>query len=474
MIPSSGHQKASSGPTRSWARAEREADHVADAVLDNDIPTGHRPHADVPQAGTAAVPGVGQPLDPAQRVFFERRLGTDLASVRLHTGAAADQAAQDEHACAYTVGEHVVLGDGADDATLAHELVHVIQQRAAGRNAVQRQEKPSTGGIGAAPPKGVVFNVDDKPAPGEDARVLFPHDSVTFSATDLETLIRRLPVSRRLVIDIDGYASTEGDTQYNINLSAHRAAVLKAILERLLPDSTVKVHAHGATDVFGDPAANRRVGVRFAEAPVQLVPPLSTVGPTRDRHPRLLSEPQLHLDPRLFPSGPFPPSLDTGLGDPARQTGKAEAQEPPHLFPPRVPELPPSVLVGPKQLFPWTVPHPRSLTERIEMQQVFTSHGLAGPIDPGTAKAIDDSVTELAQALQEHVGMTKNSASTWANRAVRNMVDRELTNQGNTIIDKSNNDITRQGGTVFLPSVDVAPYLREGLEWVQQQLKGRR
>jgi outer membrane protein OmpA-like peptidoglycan-associated protein len=464
MIPSSGHQKAASGPTRSWARAEREADHVADAVLDNDIPTGHRPHADVPQAGTAAVPGVGQPLDPAQRVFFERRLGTDLASVRLHTGSAADRAAQDEHAGAYTVGEHVVLGDGADNATLAHELVHVIQQRAAGRDAVQRQEKPSTGGIGAVPPK-VVYDVVDKPAPGEDARVLFPHDSVTFSATDLETLIRRLPVGRRLIIDIDGYASTEGDAEYNINLSAHRAAVLQTILARLLPDSTVQVHAHGATGAFGDPAANRRVGIRFAEAPVQLVPPLSTGGLTHDRHPRLLAEPQLHLDRGLFPSGTFPPSFDTGT---------AEAHEPPHLFPPRVPELPPSVLVSPKQLYPLIVPHPRSLTERIEMQQVFTSHGLAGPIDPGTDKAIDDRVTGLTQVLQENAGMTKDSARTWANRAVRNMVDRELTKQGNTIIDQSNNDITRQGGSVFLPSVDVAPYLREGLEWVQQQLKGRR
>jgi outer membrane protein OmpA-like peptidoglycan-associated protein len=456
MIPFTGQHKApSSGPVRSWARAEREADHVADAVLDNDIPAGHRPNADVPQTGTAAVPGVGQPLDPVQRAFFERRLGTDLASVRLHTGSAADQAARDEHANAYTVGEHVVLGGDADNATLAHELVHVLQQRGAGRSAVQRDEKTRTDGIGRTPPKVDFDRVDERPS-GEDARMLFPHDSVSLSATDLETVIRRLPKSRRLVIDIDGYASTEGDAEYNVNLSAHRAAVLREVLQRLLPESEVHVHAHGATAAFGDPAANRRVGIRFTEAPVQLVPPLSTGGLKPDRRPRLLPEQHLHLDPGLLPSGTFPPSLDLRLDDPALGSpGKAAAQGPPQLFPPRLPELPPPGPVGPAQLFPRTIPPTRPVVVWGDMHQVATDNGIGGPIDQNTAQALEEHATRWYEFFRER-GLTDDQARSVANLATRSMFGRELIRLNSTPIDESNNDLVRQGGSVFLtPTIDL-------------------
>ena len=473
MTPSTGHRKDSGGPARSWARAEREADHVADAVLGHDKPTAHRPHAEVPQSGPAALPGVGRPLDPAHRAFFERRLDADLSTVRLHTGAAADKAARDEHANAYTFGEHVVMGGEADQATLAHELTHVLQQRVAGHNAVQRDEKPSTTGIGRTPPKVDFDTVKERPA-GEDARVLFPHDSVSFSVSDLESLIQRLPAKRALVIDIDGYASTEGDAEYNINLSAHRAAALREILQRLLPESTILVHAHGATAAFGDPAANRRVGIRFTEAPAQLFPPLTAGGLQRDRHPNLLPELHLHLDPGLSPlapSGTFPPDLDRRLDDPAFGYQAASSQ-PPQLFPPRVPELPPPGPVGPAQLFPWLIPPSRPLLDMGDLHQVFADHGRAGPIDPGTVKAIEEHATRWFQFFRER-GLTEDQARTLANLSARSMVGRELTNQDNTIIDQSNNAIIRQGGSVFLtPTIDprdVPDYVRKA--W--KKLRGK-
>lgn len=72
----------------------------------------------------------GQPLDGPLRTEMEGRLGTDFSDVRLHTGAAARRAAAEVGARAFTSGSHVVIGDGESDKhTLAHELIHVIQQR---------------------------------------------------------------------------------------------------------------------------------------------------------------------------------------------------------------------------------------------------------------------------------------------------------------------------------------------------------
>ncbi|MEU6227283.1 DUF4157 domain-containing protein [Streptomyces sp. NPDC047042] len=72
----------------------------------------------------------GRPLDEATRVDMEARLGADFSDVRIHSDPAARSSAAEVGARAYTSGSHVVIGEGgADRHTLAHELVHVIQQR---------------------------------------------------------------------------------------------------------------------------------------------------------------------------------------------------------------------------------------------------------------------------------------------------------------------------------------------------------
>jgi hypothetical protein len=78
----------------------------------------------------------GKPLDHAIRVDMEHRLGADFSTVRIHTDASAAASAEGIHARAYTVGETVVFGTAAyapqtaeGRRTLAHELVHVQQQR---------------------------------------------------------------------------------------------------------------------------------------------------------------------------------------------------------------------------------------------------------------------------------------------------------------------------------------------------------
>ncbi|MCB1054838.1 MAG: DUF4157 domain-containing protein [Acidobacteria bacterium] len=96
--------------------------------------------------------GGGQPLPAATRGFFERRMGHDLGSVRVHTGAGAAGAAKAVAAHAYTRGEDVVFGAGQwrpetaqGKKLLAHELTHVVQQRsdASAHGTVQREPDPT-------------------------------------------------------------------------------------------------------------------------------------------------------------------------------------------------------------------------------------------------------------------------------------------------------------------------------------------
>ena len=77
----------------------------------------------------------GRPLGVRARQFFEPRLGCDLSSVRIHTGAEAGASARDIGARAYTLGSHVVFSSRESEPEgepqkplLAHELAHVIQQ----------------------------------------------------------------------------------------------------------------------------------------------------------------------------------------------------------------------------------------------------------------------------------------------------------------------------------------------------------
>jgi hypothetical protein len=76
------------------------------------------------------VRGAGAPLDPVVQEEMSSRFGTDFSAVRLHADAGARRSAAALGARAYTSGNHIVAGAGAlNGRTLAHELVHVMQQR---------------------------------------------------------------------------------------------------------------------------------------------------------------------------------------------------------------------------------------------------------------------------------------------------------------------------------------------------------
>jgi hypothetical protein len=70
--------------------------------------------------------------------MMEPRFGHDFSRVRVHTDAQAAESARQVNALAFTVGRHIVFGEGryapaAEEGNrlLAHELAHVVQQRGA-------------------------------------------------------------------------------------------------------------------------------------------------------------------------------------------------------------------------------------------------------------------------------------------------------------------------------------------------------
>ena len=101
--------------------------------------------AEAPPIVRAVLRSPGRPLDLATRAFMESRFERDFSEVRVHTDPQAQRSAQAVQAQAYTVGRDIVFGAGQDDpathsgrSLLAHELTHVLQQRA-GAPALQRR-----------------------------------------------------------------------------------------------------------------------------------------------------------------------------------------------------------------------------------------------------------------------------------------------------------------------------------------------
>ena len=129
---------------------ERDAEAVADRMLPR--PPGQSglesPVTTAPAAVWEAIDEPGRSLVGRERVS---ELG-DLSSVRVHVGDKASESARILAADAYTVGHHIVLGEGyvpdrpSGRRLIAHELQHVIQQRGRGGSLiVARQPQAKIG-----------------------------------------------------------------------------------------------------------------------------------------------------------------------------------------------------------------------------------------------------------------------------------------------------------------------------------------
>lgn len=227
---------------------EREADHLADHVMSMTKPQVQRTcpcgggcskcgqmsdqlqaksvQANNPVATPAPSPvhealrSPGQPLDPGVRDFMESRLGQDFGEVRVHADAQAAESARAVNARAYTLKRDIVFGAGQyrpesveGKRLLAHELVHVAQQRAAG------EEESGTEVIRRASPEA-----------GEEDKWVLPDVATRQAQVDaivppgmsqhctVDAAPRLEPIGGKLHIDIGG----EGrySNAYNLNPSS--------------------------------------------------------------------------------------------------------------------------------------------------------------------------------------------------------------------------------------------------------------
>lgn len=141
---------------------EHEADRMAEALVGSDpsappltvegiAPVPASAIRTAPRAVSGAAPATdggveeavtavrgGQPLPRSVRQVFEPRLRCDLGGVRVHADGEAAKVAQRLNARAFTVGRDIAFGSAQyapetreGRRLLAHELVHVVQQRQA-------------------------------------------------------------------------------------------------------------------------------------------------------------------------------------------------------------------------------------------------------------------------------------------------------------------------------------------------------
>lgn len=96
----------------------------------NDLPS-----EGVPPMVEEVLASPGQALDSSTRSDLEPRFGQDFSQVKIHTDELADSSARSVNAWAFTVGNHLVFGDGqyapntsSGRQLLTHELAHVVQQ----------------------------------------------------------------------------------------------------------------------------------------------------------------------------------------------------------------------------------------------------------------------------------------------------------------------------------------------------------
>jgi hypothetical protein len=110
--------------------------------------------ADPEHAVAAAGGSAGQMLPEQLRAKFESSLGTDLSSVRVHTGDDSAKAASAVGAHAYAMGNDIHFAAGQYDPhsssgqeLIAHEVAHTVQQRG---GSPARQNKLSISSAGDA------------------------------------------------------------------------------------------------------------------------------------------------------------------------------------------------------------------------------------------------------------------------------------------------------------------------------------
>ena len=170
-----------------------------------------------------------QAIDPPLHSFLGHHLGHDFSQVRVHSGAASASAAERIGARAYTLGNHIHLGEEAHslprneyDKLLTHEAVHTVQQ--GGRTAAPHSQltlsQPSDPAEREA--SGIADSLASPDAQRTPSRSLALRDQVRASAAS-ERITRA--VSPQLQRDLTGKKSVkDGDFDLNLKTESHPGA----------------------------------------------------------------------------------------------------------------------------------------------------------------------------------------------------------------------------------------------------------
>src|SRR5262245_6192640 len=268
------------------------------------------PVSDAPPLVNDVIRSPGEPLDGATRAFMERRFGYDFSHTRIHVGELAARSASAVNARAFTVGEHLVFGQGqyrpgmaSGRQLLAHELAHVVQQSHAPTfrpaaisepDDVSEHEAESaahtvmTGrramlGLGASPVArlqracGSALGKPKKDCTKSDIGIvglqfLFDVGCDTlqsFEVDHLAQIVKTIPKGAPL--NVHGYASVEGGADFNLELSCHRANKLAALILAARPDCNIyELFKHGTQKGPPGPEFWRAASVEIAQSRIPL------------------------------------------------------------------------------------------------------------------------------------------------------------------------------------------------------------
>ena len=171
------------------------------------IPEGRRVRPSIVSA-IDAVRGGGLPLEPAVRERLEGGLGEAFGDIRVHADASAGALARAVSARAFTVGSDMFFAAGAyqpgsrdGDRLIAHEAMHVVQQRGA----------PASGSLNVSAPGEALELEAQKRADAFQAEVAAHGKSVSAGEHEPTGAAGAKRASRSAVISVARAADTSSD-----------------------------------------------------------------------------------------------------------------------------------------------------------------------------------------------------------------------------------------------------------------------
>jgi len=167
---------------------------------------------------------------------MEPRFGHDFSQVRVHSGAVAEQSAQEVNANAYTVGHNIVFAAGRfapqtqeGQRLIAHELTHVVQQ--SGSNGSHTLAAP----VGISRQSAGTMTDDDKRKFVRDTTDYFTHAAQQYeiSEVDAARFERVINTWYALLAEQEGLIKElGGDATLTVDLRAAYTDAIRALMKR--------------------------------------------------------------------------------------------------------------------------------------------------------------------------------------------------------------------------------------------------